>query len=74
MSDFKFTFEEKRQMKIKIQHFFEESRNEKLGDLASELIFDFISRELGPLFYNIGINDAYKLMNYRVEELFELEK
>lgn len=44
-----------------IQAFFAEERDEELGQLAATLLYDFIARELGPLFYNEGLHAAQVL-------------
>lgn len=42
----------------KLKAYFREERDEDLGDLAANLLLDFIERELGPIFYNQGVKDA----------------
>lgn len=42
----------------KLQAYFREERDEELGDLAANLLLDFIEREIGPIFYNQGVKDA----------------
>ena len=42
----------------KLKAYFREERDEDLGDLAADLLLDFIGREIGPIFYNQGVKDA----------------
>lgn len=66
---------EKRESMINsIKTFFLDERDEDLGDLASSLILDFIIDELAPEFYNQGIDDSYKYMNDKLEDLSGIKK
>ena len=57
-----------------IKGFFLDERDEDLGDLASSLILDFIIDELAPEFYNQGVEDSYKYMNDKLEDLLGIKK
>ena len=57
-----------------IKSFFLDERDEDLGDLSSSLILDFIIEELAPEFYNQGIEDSYKYMNDKIEDLQAIKK
>lgn len=57
-----------------IKSFFLDERDEDLGDLASSLILDFIIDELAPEFYNQGVEDSYKYMNDKIEDLLGIKK
>lgn len=57
-----------------IKTFYLDERDEDLGDLASSLILDFIIDELAPEFYNQGIDDSYKYMNDKLEDLLGIKK
>lgn len=64
---------EKREAMIKkIQTFFQEERDEDLGDLAALLVLDFIAAELGREFYNQGIEHAIQYMTDKVDDLYGL--
>jgi uncharacterized protein (DUF2164 family) len=41
-----------------IQAYFQQERDEELGDLAAELLFEFFEKQLGPLIYNQAIDDV----------------
>lgn len=51
----KLTKEKRDKMVSSIKNFFHEEREEELGDLAANLILDFIIEELAPEFYNQGV-------------------
>ena len=63
----------KRDMKEKIVRYFSQERNEDLGELASELILDFVVEQLAPTIYNQGVEDAHNYMNDKIEDLFALQ-
>jgi uncharacterized protein (DUF2164 family) len=56
-----------------IKYFYNES-NEEIGNLAAELIYDFICEAIAPYFYNMGIKDSISFLNERVEDMYGLEK
>ncbi|WP_404329874.1 DUF2164 domain-containing protein [Mesobacillus maritimus] len=64
----------KEEMAAEIQKYFMEERGEELGDLAARLMLDFITEKLGPHFYNLGVQDSYRFMSQKLEDLFEIEK
>lgn len=65
---------EKRQEMISIiKSYFADERNEDLGDLSAMLILDFFIEKLAPDFYNQGINDSYKYLTDKIEDLFAIQ-
>jgi uncharacterized protein (DUF2164 family) len=46
----------------RLRVYFERERGEQLGELAAGLLYDFIAEQLGPYFYNKGIEDAQALI------------
>lgn len=40
-----------------IKQYFKKERDEELGDLGAELIFDFFTTKLSPIIYNQAIDD-----------------
>ena len=66
--------EEKKKAIKDIREYFLKERNEELGELAGELVFDFISEKLGPYFYNKAVIDVQKYMNEKVDDLFSFMK
>lgn len=66
---------EKRDEFIKlIKNYFEEERDEEIGELAASMILDFISKEIAPEYYNQGILDAYSFINDKAEDILGLQK
>lgn len=53
-----FSKEEKQKIIEEIQYFFEEEREETLGILASEQIYDFFVNTLGEYAYNKALDDV----------------
>jgi uncharacterized protein (DUF2164 family) len=72
-SRIKLTKEKKEEMISAIKDFFMNEREEELGDLASNLILNFVIEELAPEFYNQGVYDSYKYMNDRNEDLLSIQ-
>lgn len=68
------TKEKREEMVASIKEYFLSEREEKLGDLASNMILNFIIEELATEFYNQGVFDSYKYMNDRVEDLLSIQK
>lgn len=77
-SDIRFSKEEKQLVAEKLQHYFAEELNQELSRFEAEFLFDFISEELGPLFYNRGLFDAQTLISSKLDliqdAVYELEK
>ena len=57
-----------------IKRYFLKEREEEIGDLSAGLLLDFISENIGPLYYNDAIKDAYAFITEKAEDLFGLEK
>lgn len=65
--------EQKALLTEKIRIYFLNERDEALGDLACLLILEFIVDELGPIFYNMGVKDAAKFIDEKIQDLYEIE-
>ncbi|WP_332888785.1 DUF2164 domain-containing protein [Paenibacillus selenitireducens] len=70
---------EQKEMIIRnVQMYFENERDETIGDLAAEGFIDFMIKELGPHLYNKGIADARTVLIQKTtqleDELYSLEK
>ncbi len=53
----------------RIQAYFERERDEELGELGATLMLDFVAEELGPLFYNRGLDEAQRLLRRLADSL-----
>lgn len=70
----KLSKEKKEDMISAIKNYFSEEREEEIGDLAADLILDFIIDKLAPEFYNQGVYDSYKYMSDRIEDVLSIQK
>lgn len=66
--------EKRIELRDKIKAYFQNERDEEIGDLAASLILDFVIEELAPEFYNQGIFDAYKYFSDRTEDILGLQR
>lgn len=78
MSDIKFSKEEKEIISKKIQLYFHEELDQKLGQFDAQFLLDFFSEEIGPYFYNRGLYDAQAILEDRMgsisEAIYDIEK
>lgn len=72
-SRIKLSKEKKEEMIARIQNHFLNEREEELGNLAATLFLNFIVEELAPEFYNIGVQDAYRYMTERCEDMLSIQ-
>ncbi|MTH53793.1 DUF2164 family protein [Bacillus mangrovi] len=70
--------EAKAEMISKLQDYLYKEWDEEIGDLAAEIFLEYIGKELGPYFYNQGVEDARALLSEKLldleEEYYSLEK
>lgn len=64
----------KKQATDDIKRYFLENREEEIGQLAAELLLDFMLEKVGAVIYNQAIRDAHTFMSEKVEDLYALEK
>ncbi|PKM94658.1 MAG: DUF2164 domain-containing protein [Firmicutes bacterium HGW-Firmicutes-1] len=72
ISTIELTKEQKKQASQEIIEYFAREREESIGDLAGELILDFITNKIGPYFYNQAIVDVQKYMSEKIEDMYGL--
>ncbi len=72
MTNIELSAENKKTAIDEIKQFFEQERDETLGDLASGIILDFILEKIGPHIYNQAIADTQTYMSEKVEDLYAL--
>jgi uncharacterized protein (DUF2164 family) len=70
----KLSREKKEEMIAEIKDYFLKEKEEELGNLAANLVLDFIIDKLAPEFYNQGVIDSYKYMTGRIEDMQSLLK
>ena len=68
------TKERRDEMVSEIKNYFSKEREEEIGDLAADLILDFIVEKIAPEFYNQGIFDSHQYMQDAADDLFALRK
>ena len=66
--------ERRTEMITGIRDYFSRERGEEIGDLAAGLMLDFIVEQLGPEFYNQGVEDAYRYMKDATEDLLSIRR
>lgn len=54
-----------------LQRWFADNSEHTLGSFEAGFLLDFISEQLGPHYYNRGVQDAQALLAQRVDELHE---
>ncbi|TRY33454.1 DUF2164 domain-containing protein [Aliiglaciecola sp. M165] len=78
MSEIKFTNQQKDEMVVKLQSYFEKELAQELGQFDAEFLLDFVSKELGAYYYNQGLHDARVVFEKRVQsiddDLYGIEK
>jgi uncharacterized protein (DUF2164 family) len=78
MSEIEFSKEEKEIIIKKIQLYFNEELDQKIGQFDAQFLLDFFIEEIGPYFYNRGLYDAQSILRSRMESIseaiFEIEK
>lgn len=72
-SRIKLSKEKKEEMIARIQNHFLHEREEEIGNLAATLVLNFIVEELAPEFYNQGVQDAYRYMTERCEDMLSIQ-
>lgn len=78
MNEIEFSKDEKEIITKKIQIYFSEELDQKLGQFDAQFLLDFFSEEIGPYFYNRGLYDAQSILEARMESIseaiYEIEK
>jgi uncharacterized protein (DUF2164 family) len=52
-----------------LKRYFDEQRDEELGDLQAHLLLEYIVEEIGPSIYNAALSDAQVYLRERLEDL-----
>ena len=64
-------------LRDRLSKYYEETFNLELEQFDAEFFVDFIAQELGPLFYNAGIEEAIRThlaWSERIQEEMDLKK
>ena len=78
MKKLKFEKEERDAIVGKIRRYFAEEMEQELGVIPSEQLLNFFSEQIGPFYYNQGLNDAQAVFTRSVDnindEIYALEQ
>lgn len=69
MNDQAFSKNEKELLVKKVKKYFDEELRQDIGGFDAEFLIDFFAAELGPYFYNRGLQAAQLLFAEKAEEL-----
>lgn len=78
MASIKFSKEQKENMVQKVQNYFDQELDQKIGQFDAEFLLDFFSEEFGSFYYNQALSDAQVILESKIEDLnnalYEIEK
>ncbi|MGY5958598.1 DUF2164 domain-containing protein [Kosakonia sp. BK9b] len=77
MADIALTHSEREQLRDKLQAYCETHFELELEQFDAEFFIDFIAEQIGPAFYNAGIDEAIRthaLYSERIQEEMDLKK
>ena len=63
------TKEARKEAIASIERWFQENRDERIGNIAAGALLAFFLEEVGPSVYNRGVADAQERMQMRLSEL-----
>ncbi|KXI27054.1 DUF2164 domain-containing protein [Paraglaciecola hydrolytica] len=72
MPDIKFSVAQKDQLVEKLQRYFSHELDFDLGQFDGEFLLDFISKEMGSVYYNQGLYDAQAVLTERLDSLTDV--
>lgn len=68
------TKEQKKTARTKIKEYAEEELEVEISNLQGDMFLDFITKHIGPLYYNKAIADASEYMTEKTEDMYVLMK
>jgi len=72
VKNIEFTKEQKMHIVYKIKHYFNTELGEEIGQFDAEFLLEFFGKEIGPYFYNHGLQDAQGAMDSQMDTLKEV--
>ena len=69
MSQIAFSKDEKEIIVRKIQLYFSEELEQKIGQFDAEFLLDFFAQEVGAYFYNRGLYDAQAALSAKLDDI-----
>jgi uncharacterized protein (DUF2164 family) len=78
LSDIEFSPQQKVMLVEKLQKYMSKELDVELGQFDADFMLDFISKEMGSIYYNQGLYDAQAVLTDKVDSLtdaiYQLEK
>ncbi len=71
MEQIQLTKEEKEHIVQKIKNYFTLELDDEIGQFDAEFLLDFFGKEIGPYFYNKGLQDAQKVLESQMDAIKE---
>ena len=71
MERIEFTKPERAALADRIRRYFADELDLEIGGLQAEMVLDFISATLGPVFYNRGLIDAEAALMKKMDDFSE---
>ena len=71
MKPIEFSKDERAAATGKLRDYFARELDQELAQLPSEMLLDFIGKEIGGVFYNRGVHDAQQLVQQKAEDIVE---
>lgn len=69
MKKIEFSKDERDAIVSRIQDYFEAELEQEIGSIPAELLLQFFAEEIGPFFYNRGLNDAQAVFRAKLDEI-----
>tara|TARA_Y100000034_G_scaffold10687_1_gene11185 strand:+ start:247 stop:486 length:240 start_codon:yes stop_codon:yes gene_type:complete len=73
-----FSFKEKEALMDKIQKYMNDELDVEIGQFDAGFLLDFMTEQIGPAFYNKGVQDAQQVLDEKLDDirhaLYEIEK
>jgi uncharacterized protein (DUF2164 family) len=66
-----FSFEQKAHIVHKIKHYFDNELGEEIGQFDAEFLLEFFGKEIGPYYYNKGLQDAAEVIELQTDVMKE---
>ncbi len=64
-----FTKTEKEAIIRKIQTYFADELDQKIGAFEAGFLLNFFTEEIGPYFYNLALRDAQAILSRRMDDI-----
>jgi uncharacterized protein (DUF2164 family) len=72
MPDIKFSVAQKDELVEKLQRYISQEFDFEVGQFDGEFLLDFISKEMGSIYYNQGLYDAQAVLTERLDSIADV--